>query len=383
MKRYGNLFEKVASFDALLAASRRARSCKRFRTSTAQFEYSLENELIALEEELQSQNYQQGPCREFFIYESKPRKISAAPYRDRVVQHALNAVIEPIFERSYIHDSYACRMGKGTHKAVDRFTYYARRFKYVLKCDIEKYFASIDHEILKSKIRRKIKCVKTLWLIDHIIDASREQNGPTRYYPEDSLFTPHQRRRGIPIGNLTSQTFASLFLNDIDHFVKEQMPQFGYIRYMDDMALFANSKDELWKALGRMQELLGENRLTLKPNKNMVYPVAGGVDYLGYKVYPDHRRIRYENVVRYRRRLKRLQGKYQRREIELDAVRASVHSWIGHVQHADSWRLRESLFASAEFHRGGALRESRGARRVVEQQQRQSACVQPEQQHAN
>lgn len=217
MKRAGNLYNSIVSFESLLAASRKARRGKRFKASTARFEYNLERNIA---KKLQAQTWRPGKYREFYIYELKPRKISAAPYEDRVVQHALCSIIEPIFDGTFIHDNYACRKGKGTHKAVDRFTYYARRFKYVLKFDIARYFPSIDHEILKEKIRRKIKCAGTLWLIDLIIDSSNPQGGGLFYYHGDDLFTPLERRKGIPIGNLTSQIFALVYLNEIDHFIR-------------------------------------------------------------------------------------------------------------------------------------------------------------------
>lgn len=367
MKRYGNLYDGVCSFEALLAASRKARRGKRFKASTARFEYDLEKRLFGLERELMEQTYHPGKYKEFHIYETKPRKISAAPYRDRVVQHALCAVIAPIFERTFISDSYACRKGKGTHKAVDRFTYYARRFKYVLKFDIAKYFPSIDHEVLKQKIRRKIKCARTLWLIDLIIDSSNPQEGKAFYFNGDGLFTPHERRKGIPIGNLASQLFALIYLNDVDHLAKERFASLGYTRYMDDMALFGDDKRELWGALREIEALLEKDRLKLKRGASMIYPVEIGVDYLGYKVYPNHRRLRYENVVRYTRRLRRLQRMYSAGHIGLADVSASVQSWIGHIKHADTWGLRENLFGSITFRRGGAPDESCVARRVVEQ----------------
>lgn len=353
MKRYGNLFGSIVSFQALLAASRKARRGKRYKVSTARFEHNLERELIRLHRQLTQKSYRPGPYREFKIYEPKPRKISAAPYRDRVVQHALYAVIEPVFERSMIFDTYACRVGKGTHKAVDRFTHFARRFSYVLKCDVRKFFPSIDHEILKTKLRRKIKCVDTLWLIDLIIDSSNPQDSTNAYFPGDDLFTPLSREKGIPIGNLSSQLFANWYMNDLDHFIKEHFPQFGYLRYMDDMTLFSDRKEDLWWVLKHIETFLEKDRLKLKPEKSMVYPVGGGVDYLGYRIFPTHRRIRYENVVRYRRRLKQLQKRYFNGEIGVQAIHQSVLSWIGHVGHADSWRLRKSLFQSIPFTRGG------------------------------
>ncbi len=163
--------------------------------------------------------------------------ISAAPYRDRVVHHGLCNIIVPIFERTFIHDSYANRCGFGTHRALRRFTEFARSSRYVLQCDIKKYFPSIDHEILKSLLRRKLKCQNTLWLLDKIIDNSNDQNSPIDYFPGDDLLTPIQRRRGLPIGNLTSQFFRNVYLNGFDHFIKEQLKVKKYIRYLDDFAI--------------------------------------------------------------------------------------------------------------------------------------------------
>ncbi len=177
--------------------------------------------------------------------EPKPRKISAAPYRDRVVHHALCNVIVPIFERTFIADSYANRLGFGTHRALKRFTQFARSSRYILQCDIRKYFPSIDHEILKRLLRRKIKCADTLWLIDTIIDNSNEQEPVIEYFPGDGLLTPIERRRGLPIGNLTSQFFANIYLNGLDHFVKEQLRASKYLRYVDDFALFADDRNFL------------------------------------------------------------------------------------------------------------------------------------------
>lgn len=157
MKRYGNLFDTVASFANLLQASEKARRGKRMKEGCETFEMNREAELWRLRDELHDHTWRPGPYREFTIYERTPRKISAAPYRDRVVHHALCLVIEPIFERSFIHDSYVCRKGKGTHAALERFTFFARKSRYVLKSDIRKYFPSIDHEILKTKLRRNNK----------------------------------------------------------------------------------------------------------------------------------------------------------------------------------------------------------------------------------
>ena len=173
MKRYGNLWTQITDFSNLLSAAQKAQKGKRFRANILAFNYNLEQELQQLQTELQTKTYIPGEYRTFEIKEPKPRMISAAPYRDRVVHHALCNVIAPIFERTLIHDCYANRVGFGSHRALRRFTKFARSSKYVLQCDIRKYFPSIDHEILKSILRRKIKCPDALWLIDTLIDGQQ------------------------------------------------------------------------------------------------------------------------------------------------------------------------------------------------------------------
>jgi retron-type reverse transcriptase len=210
MKRYGNLYPQIITFDNLYLAARKAQLGKRFRDNILDFNYNLEGELIKLQQELTAKTYQPGNYRTFHIRDPKSRLISAAPYRDRVVHHGLCNIIVPIFERTFIRDSYANRVGFGTHRALRRFIEFFRRSRYVLQCDIKKYFPSIDHQILKRQIRRKIKCPDTLWLIDTIIDNSNEQEPVIEYFPGDDLLTPLQRRKGIPIGNLTSQFWSNV-----------------------------------------------------------------------------------------------------------------------------------------------------------------------------
>jgi retron-type reverse transcriptase len=233
MKRYGNLYSEIVSFSNLLHAARRAQKGKRFRDCVLRFNYNLEAELFALQNQLQTQTYHPGNYTTFEIQEPKYRLISAAPYRDRVVHHALCSVIMPILERTLIHDTYANRRGYGSHRALHRFTEFTRSSQYILQCDIKKFFPSIDHEILKALLRRKIKCHQTLWLIDTIIDNSNPQEPVCDYFPGDDLLTPLERRKGLPIGNLTSQCFANFYLSGFDHFVKERLKATKYLRYVD------------------------------------------------------------------------------------------------------------------------------------------------------
>lgn len=345
MKRYGNLYNQLVSFENLLSASRKARVGKRTKMGCATFEMYLEDELLQIQQELLDKSYQPGAYREFTLYDRKPRKISAAPYRDRVVHHALCNILEPIFEKSFIYDSYACRPGKGTHAAVDRFTEFARKYRYVLKTDIRKYFPSIDHDLLYQKITSKIKCPETIWLTKIIIDGSNKQDYVDEYYRGDTLLTPIERRKGIPIGNLTSQFFANIYLNNFDHFSKEQLGCKAYIRYVDDIAVFSDDKRELWHKRDRMAEYLEKDRLRLHPYKTFVLPVAEGVDHLGYRVFPDHRKVRKDICYRFRKKYAAQRVAVQRGEIPFAKMNATVQSWIGHARHADSYRLRKSLFS--------------------------------------
>lgn len=376
MKRYGNLYHQITAFENLLSASRKARKGKRFKEQTSRFELNLEKELFRLQRELTAKTYKHGGYRDFFVYDPKMRLISAAPYRDRVIHHALCNIIEPIFDRTFIFDSYACRKNKGTHKALDRYSEFARKNTYVLKCDIRKYFHGIDHEFLFNAVSRKIKCRETLWLIRKII-GTRKDNSFICYFPGDNLFTPVERPKGIPIGNLTSQFFANIYLDGFDHFVKEQLKCRYYIRYVDDFVVFHKDKKQLQMIKLRVEEFLESLRLRLHRDKSRAYRVSDGVVFLGCRMFPNHRLLKKENALGMRRRLKKMARQYQNGEIPLEKVSQRIQSWIGHARHADTWRLRERLFSEVAFQRGEAKSDSWGG---VEQQSEQRALCRPQQQ---
>jgi retron-type reverse transcriptase len=352
MKRHGHLWIDVIDFDNLYLAARQAQRGKRYRDNVLAFNDRLETNLLELQQELIAQTYQPGAYKTFQIVEPKKRMISAAPYRDRVVHHALCNVIAPIFEATFTGDSYANRRGYGTHRALRRFTEYARGHRYVLQCDIRKYFPSIDHEILKATIRRKIKCPHTLWLIDTIIDASNEQEAVTAFFPGDDLFTPFMRRRGLPIGNLTSQFFANVYLNGFDHFVREELLLRWYLRYVDDFALFSDDRAFLADARLRIEEHLAGLRLEIHPVKSQLFETRKGANFLGFRVLPDRIRVRAENLRRARRRIRRYQAAFRDGGLPLGKLTECMRSWIAHLEHGDTWRLRERMFASLSFTSG-------------------------------
>ncbi len=352
MRRLGGIWPQVVSFNNLLLAYRKARRGKGSKPDVVRFALNLETELFQLQRELKNDDYCPGAYRLFRIYERKPRIIAAAPFRDRVVHHAVMNQVEPALDRTFIHDSYACRRGKGVHAAVDRYQLWARRNAYALKMDVSQYFPSIDHTILKSKLRRRIKDARVLTLLDRIIDTSPDVEKTPIYFPGDDLLTPLEHRRGIPIGNLTSQFFANLYLDDLDHFVKQDLKVGTYLRYVDDMFALDNDKGRLAEIRAAVRERLAAERLLLHPRKAHISPTADGLNLLGYLVFPNHRRLRNDNGHRFSRRLRGFARAYARGLVTLDDINPSVQSWIGHAMHADTERLRAKIVSRTVFRRG-------------------------------
>ena len=352
MKTYKHLYPQIYAFENLYAAFRKARrGGKRKKAAVAAFEYHLEEELWRLHDELRAQTYAPGPYRHFYVYERKKRKISAAPFRDRVVHHALCNVIQPIFEARMIHDSYACRVGKGAHRAADRAQAFARADRYVLKCDIQQFFASIDHTVLKSILGRHIADEKTTWLIEQIIDSGAgvlDSECPVQWFPGDELWAA-LRPRSLPIGNLTSQFWANVYLNELDQFIKRDLKCRHYVRYADDFLLFHDDKAQLHAWRAQVVEQLVNLRLRLHERKAVIGPTRDGVAFVGYRIFPTHRRLRKDNVRAFSRRLRQMRDAYQRGDITLEEIRPSIQSWVAHAEHADTYRLRERLFVEVIF----------------------------------
>ncbi|MBN1485060.1 MAG: group II intron reverse transcriptase domain-containing protein [Chloroflexia bacterium] len=350
MKTYKHLYPQIHDFAKLYGAFRQARRGKRDRVAVASFEFDLERNLLNLQAELRDQSYQPGAYTNFYIFEPKRRLVSAAPFRDRVVHHALCQVIEPIWESRFIHTSFACRVGKGTHRALDQCQAWARQSgnRYCFHGDIVKYFPSIDHQILRELLARRIADRPTMGLIDRILDSGVGiQSGevPPTYFPGDDLWAA-LRPQGLPIGNLTSQFWANVYLHELDQFVKQQLRCPAYLRYMDDFLLFSDDKAELqdWKAA--IRDFLAQRlRLVLHPKKSPVFPVKVGIDFCGFRIYPTHRRLRRSSVRRFVRRFRHQREAYRQGALSLEEMSHSVQSWIAHAAHGDTWRLRQRLFA--------------------------------------
>lgn len=352
MKRLAKLWPRLIAFENLWLAWRKARRGKSRSGQVGSFELELESNLLTLQRELADGSYRPGEYRLFTIYERKARQIAAAPFRDRVVHHAIMNVIEPPLDRRFIDDCYACRRGKGTHRAVDRYQSWARRYPYVLKLDISRYFFSIDHEILKRKLRARIKDADLLRLLGQIIDSSPEQFSVPVYFAGDDLLTPLERRVGIPIGNLTSQFFANFTLDPFDHWVKQKLRCPAYLRYVDDMMLLGDDKRKLAVWRDAIREKLAEDRLVLHPRKAHIYQTRRGVDVLGYTVFPDFRRLRGDSGYRFRRRLRKLANAYHLGHVSWQDIDCRVQAWMGHACRADTHGLRKQIFSEVCFSRG-------------------------------
>ncbi|MBL6986263.1 MAG: RNA-dependent DNA polymerase [Methylobacter sp.] len=353
-KRLNHLWPGIVSFENLLRAYRKARQGKQQKDAVAQFTLNLETELLDLQQQLITGSYRPGEYRLFTLYERKPRIIAAAPFRDRIVHHALLNVVDPLMDRRFIDDSYACRQQKGVHKAVDRYQGWAKRYAYALKMDIKQYFPSIDHALLKQKLARHIKDAEVLNLFALIIDTAPVGDTEPTWFIGDDIFSPLERRKGLPIGNLTSQFLANLYLNDFDHFVKEQLRVKAYLRYVDDFIVLGDDKAELWKLKTQIQTRLDDERLRLHPNKMHVVPTYSGLDVLGYYVFPGKRLLRNDNGHRFARKLRSYAKAYADYKMDWCDFNPRVQSWIGHACHADTLGLRRKIFSDTLFRRGPA-----------------------------
>ena len=380
MKRAGNLWAEVTSMENMFAAAHAAAAGKRRRPDVAAFLLDLEPNVMQLRRQLLDESYEPGGYRTFEIREPKPRRISAAPFRDRVVHHALTRVLEPVFEKRFSPYSFACREGMGTHAALRVARAACAHYRYVLKCDIRKYFPSIDHEILKARLNRVVKCKETLRLAGRIVDGSNPQEEALFYFPGDDLFTPLERRRGLPLGNQTSQFFANVFLDPLDQAVTRELRPGAYARYVDDFVLFGDSKDELREMRGRIVELLERDRLALHERKSRLYRCAEGVTFLGWRLFPEKARIVRGNLVRFSRRMRRLQNDFDEGRVAWDTVRQSVRAWIGHTSFGDTVVLRGRVLDRFGFSARGRAPSPGAAGRFLQQQYEEPARGVPQQQ---
>jgi retron-type reverse transcriptase len=353
VKTYRNLYEKICDFETLHSAYLNARKNKRYRSEVLAFTANLEENLIEIQNELIHQTYAVGRYREFYVTEPKKRLVMALPFKDRVVQWALYMVINPIVTKGFIRDSYACITGRGTHRAVERLHYWLKLLgrsdepAYYLKMDISKYFYSVDHEVLLGILARKFPDDRLLWLLRLIIESEDTPFGLTS--GRDLSDAERLFDRGMPIGNLTSQLFANIYLNELDQYVKRELRARYYLRYMDDTIILSRDKSQLHAYRDLIDAFLHE-RLRLSLNaKTAIRPARLGILFCGYRIWPTHIKLGKRTALKMRHRLKSIQRQYAAGILDLDQVKRVLASYIGIMQHCDSLSLRRTIFGDPEI----------------------------------
>src|SRR3989344_4935337 len=318
------LYEHIISIDNLLEAWRDFVRGKRKRKDVQEFELRLMGNILSLHKDLSERTYIHSDYEAFNISDPKPRNIHKASVRDRLLHHALYRIVYPFFDKTFIADSYSCRKGKGTHKALANFR--ARAYKvslnhtrtvWVLKCDVRKFFASIDQQRLLEILEESIPNKHIIWLLSKIV----------------SSFHAKEEGVGLPLGNLTSQLLVNIYMNEFDQFVKHKLKMRHYVRYADDFVFLSSDKREMEEVLPKVRKFLWEElRLTLHPDKVFIRTLAPGVDFLGWVHFPDHRVVRTTTKRRMFSRLKKTGENEQ-----------SIQSYLGLLSYGNTYKLRKSI----------------------------------------
>jgi retron-type reverse transcriptase len=339
MKIYKDLYWSIISPQALFRAWEIFKSDKRNKPDVAEFELNLEQNIFDLYRDLKKEIYKHGPYRGFWIHDPKLRRIHKATVRDRVLHHAVFYILNRIFEPTFINDSYSCRIGKGTHKGMEKVADMIRAVSknhthpcYALKCDVRKFFDSVDHDTLLEILGQKIKDEKVCNLLYEIIE-SFEASRP-------NLF----ERRGVPIGNLTSQVFANIYMNEFDQFMKHDLKVKNYARYTDDFVIVSDDKVYLEGLLEPIREFLKSRlHLDLHPKKITLKKHIQGIDFLGYVILPHHIKLRTKTKRKIPKKIHQRVSLYKNGQINEVAMKSSLASYLGVLSHADTYEMTESV----------------------------------------
>jgi RNA-directed DNA polymerase len=340
-----DLWNSLCGYDNLYLAYKKARKHKTTKSYVVKFEKNLKDNLLLLRTELLLHCYSPKPLVNFTIRDPKTRKISKSDFRDRVIHHALCNVIEPIFEKLFIYDSYANRIGKGALKAVERFDYFKRKVSrnntvscYVLKADIRKYFDTVHHTVLLNTIKKKIKDPKIIWLILKIVNNCNSSN------------------KGMPLGNLTSQFFANVYLNELDQFVKHKLKVKYYIRYVDDFVILHQSKDRLEDYRAVINTFLQNNlAIQLHPDKSKIIQLKNKFTFLGFRMFYYHRLLKKQNVKKMKRKSEYLTEMFSNGNLDYDSVYDFFEGWLAYAKNANTYKLRRKIAEGIEKNFSSAM----------------------------
>lgn len=348
-----NAWPLVCSFEWLLLANRNARKGKRYRAEVMAFAAKLEDNLLAIQQGMKDGSYSLGPYRKLWVYVPKKRLVMALPFPDRIVQWSLYQYLNPIFDKLFIEDSYACRINKGSHKAAKRLQYWMRQIDrkpgpgwYCLKLDISKYFYRVNHEKLLAILARRIRDPDMMAFIREIVNSRAEPFGlPRGKSPQDTPPEEWLYDTGMPIGNLTSQLFANIYLNELDQFCKHRLKIHYYIRYMDDIIILAADKGTLREWKSAIETFLREELALDLNQKTSIRPMRQGVEFVGVRIWPTHMKLRKSTAGRMKREVRKISARYAAGKMlraDFDRHAASIR---GLLEHTDStslrWRLNE------------------------------------------
>ena len=324
MKRHGNLWNKIITTENITLAYQKARKGKGWQYKVQNFEKNLEQNIEAIRQFLEDKTFTTSEYRVKEVFEPKQRTIYILPFApDRIVQHAVMNVLEPIWNSLMIEDSYACRQGKGQHAASRRTMQWVRKYRYCMQADVRKFYPSINHDILMDIVKRKIKDSDVLWLLEDIIYSI-------------------PGGRNVPIGNYTSQWLGNLYLNELDMYVKHQLREKAYLRYNDDFVIFGNDKQKLHEHRNNIRCFLKYN-LDLTMSKDKVFPVSQGLDFVGYRHFPDKILLRKRTAKRVKRKINSIPYLLKTGAISPESALSSIASTQGWLQWANTHNLSISL----------------------------------------
>ena len=329
-----NIFDKIISLENLFLAWQEFRRGKRNKPDVQKFEYNLEDNIFGLRHELRTKTYRHSHYTSFYIQDPKLRRIHKARVRDRVLHHAVFRILYPIFDPIFISDSYSCRIKKGTHRAVNRLQKFARKVSknntkdcFILKCDIKKFFDSVGHDILISLIQKKIQDKNAVWLIEEIIKSFSTQ-----------------LNKGLPLGNITSQLFANIYLNELDRFIKHKLRIKYYIRYCDDFVILSNGKEYLEELIIEIKNFLNtELKLSLHSDKISIRKYHQGIDFLGYVSFPHHRLLRTKTKRRMFKKMEQRVEELKQGKISDKSFNQSRQSYLGMLKHCKSFKIQKEF----------------------------------------
>lgn len=334
-------YDNIISVENLLISWREFLNGKRKRKDVILFSMNLMDNIYSLHNDLKNKTYKHSDYEAFKINDPKPRDIHKAMVRDRLLHHAIYRIQYPYFDKKFIYDSYSCRIGKGTHKAIYRFESFIRKVSknntktcWVLKCDIKKFFANIDHNALKEILSKTVFDTDTLWLLEQVIDSfhtnTHISHGVNMQYSNSAI--ARYEYRGLPLGNLTSQLLVNIYMNEFDQFVKHKLKVKYYIRYADDFVAISQDKKYLEDILEQMKEFLENNlKLNMHPDKVFIKTIYSGVDFLGWVHFPKHRVLRTSTKKR------------MFKNINENLKPETLTSYFGMLSHGNTYKLKRLL----------------------------------------